>query len=116
MSTLPNTVCTRLVGVGAFLSVLCGLRRIPAKWRYLVPPSRRVTRTVGLPMQNGICPKYQSHDVRLQTIKLRGNVSFINAVPISWDMLRGIVSTPLNTYVCVSCGYVESYIADRREE
>jgi hypothetical protein len=30
---------TRLVGVSAFLGTLCGLELIPAKWRYLVPPT-----------------------------------------------------------------------------
>jgi len=55
MKTLPNTACTRLVGVGAFSSTLRGLKLVPAKTRYLVPPTsphqgatRRVTPAVGL--------------------------------------------------------------------
>jgi len=38
-STPPNTACTRLVGVCAFSGSLRGLELIPAKWRYLVPPT-----------------------------------------------------------------------------
>ncbi|HMD81996.1 MAG TPA: hypothetical protein VKE92_11840, partial [Anaerolineales bacterium] len=34
-----NTACTRLVGVCAFLSSLRGLKLVPSKWRYLVPPT-----------------------------------------------------------------------------
>ena len=34
----PNNACTRL-GVGpAFFEVFRGLRLVPAKWRYRVPP------------------------------------------------------------------------------
>ncbi len=49
-----NTACTRRVGVAAFSSSLRGLELVPAKWRYLLPPTRpaardlrRVTHTVG---------------------------------------------------------------------
>jgi hypothetical protein len=36
----PNKACTpRLVGVYAFSGTLCGLERVPAKWRGLVPPT-----------------------------------------------------------------------------
>jgi hypothetical protein len=35
----PNTACTRLVGVCAFSGSLRGLRLVPSKWRYLVPPT-----------------------------------------------------------------------------
>ncbi len=44
--TPPNTACTRLVGVCAFFSSLCGLELIPAKRRPLVPP------TSGYPVKN----------------------------------------------------------------
>lgn len=37
---------TRLVGVGAFSSGLRGLRLVPAKWRYLVPPTSGVGRSL----------------------------------------------------------------------
>jgi|SRR6266508_4331652 len=37
--TLPNTACTRLVGVAAFWGSLRGLEWVPAKRRYLVPPT-----------------------------------------------------------------------------
>ena len=35
----PNTACTRLVGVCAFSGSLRGLKLVPSKWRYLVPPT-----------------------------------------------------------------------------
>ena len=35
----PLTKHIRLVGVGAFSGCLRGLRLIPSKWRYLVPPT-----------------------------------------------------------------------------
>ncbi len=35
----PNTACTRLVGVGAFSGSFLVSRLVPAKWRYLVPPT-----------------------------------------------------------------------------
>jgi len=38
-STPPNTACTRLVGLCAFLGSLSGLRLIPSKRLYLVPPT-----------------------------------------------------------------------------
>jgi hypothetical protein len=28
-----------MVGVGAFLGSFCGLKLVPAKWRYLIPPT-----------------------------------------------------------------------------
>ncbi len=34
-----NTACTRLVGVAAFSGSLCGLKLIPSKSRYLIPPT-----------------------------------------------------------------------------
>jgi len=37
---LPNTACTRRVGVCAFSSRLRGLELVPSKSRYLVPPTR----------------------------------------------------------------------------
>jgi hypothetical protein len=36
---LPNTACTRLVGVCAFFGSLRGLKLVPVKWRCLVPPT-----------------------------------------------------------------------------
>jgi hypothetical protein len=40
MKKQPNTACTRRVGVAAFFGSLRGLELAPAKWRYLVPPTR----------------------------------------------------------------------------
>ncbi len=39
VQNLPNTACTRLVGVCAFLGVLRGWRLVPSKRRRLVPPT-----------------------------------------------------------------------------
>jgi len=41
LTCLPNTACTRLVGVTAFLGFLRGLELVPTKWRYLVLPTRK---------------------------------------------------------------------------
>src|SRR6266508_1184249 len=50
IETLPNTACTRLVGVGAFSSSLRGLELIPSKWRYLVPPISGQREPLGRPI------------------------------------------------------------------
>src|SRR5512133_3343271 len=47
VSRLPNIACTRRVGVCALSSSLRGLRRVPAKWRCLVPPTRRERTPLG---------------------------------------------------------------------
>jgi hypothetical protein len=36
---MPNTACTRLVGVCAFSGRLRGFKLVPPKRRYLVPPT-----------------------------------------------------------------------------
>lgn len=36
----PNTPCTRRAGVCAFSGSLRGWKLVPAKWRFLVPPTR----------------------------------------------------------------------------
>jgi len=36
----PNTACTRRVGLCAFSGSLRGLKWVPSKQRYLVPPTR----------------------------------------------------------------------------
>ncbi|HET8671068.1 MAG TPA: hypothetical protein VFM05_10705, partial [Candidatus Saccharimonadales bacterium] len=65
-----NTACTRLVGVCAFSGSLCGLKLVPSKWRYLVPPTnphqsatRRVTRAVGRQI---FCITLASKEYKLQ--------------------------------------------------
>jgi len=35
----PNTACTRLVGVCAFLGTFLGFEWVPSKWQHLVPPT-----------------------------------------------------------------------------
>ena len=36
--SLPNTACTRLVGVDAFSGSLRRLELVPSKWCFLIPP------------------------------------------------------------------------------
>jgi hypothetical protein len=58
-------------------------------------------------MKNGTCPNCDSSE-----IYAGANLTFkegrYNVIPIS---LR--TAAPLDNYVCVECGYVESYIGDR---
>lgn len=56
-------------------------------------------------MKDGVCPKCGSHEV------YAGNEIFFkgsnNSIPINF-----MNSAALDNYVCVNCGYVESYISD----
>jgi hypothetical protein len=61
-------------------------------------------------MKNGICPKCGSKDVRSGTQWSRGGTYSSNRIPLG-NMVSG---APLDNYVCVNCGYVESYISDER--
>jgi len=59
-------------------------------------------------MKNGICPKCNSSEVYAgRNLVFKGGSYGSNSVPISFW-----VAAPLDNYVCASCGYVESYIAD----
>lgn len=67
-------------------------------------------------MQDGHCPKCNSNDVHVSTLKVPiPAASFINALPISWNIVSGVSSVPLKTYVCVQCGYVESYVENHEK-
>ncbi|MBC8255079.1 MAG: hypothetical protein H8E35_13785 [Ardenticatenia bacterium] len=61
-------------------------------------------------MKNGQCPKCGSHDVYAGTqIGFKQGALATNTIP-----LGGLfsASAALDNYVCVNCGYVESYVAD----
>lgn len=60
-------------------------------------------------MKSGTCPNCGSSDVYAGTnITFKGGRYGSNTVPISaW------YGAMLDNYVCVNCGYLESYISDR---
>jgi predicted nucleic-acid-binding Zn-ribbon protein len=58
-------------------------------------------------MKSGQCPKCGSHDVHSNTNR---KFPALNTITLS----SGTSSeryAPLDTYICVTCGYVESYVA-----
>lgn len=59
-------------------------------------------------MKTGICPKCSSHEVFSGAdIALKKGPFGSNSIPI------GITSiAALDNFVCVECGYVESYVSD----
>ena len=61
----------------------------------------------GCSMKNGICPNCGSSEVHAGT-DLTFKEGRYNVIPISLG-----TTAPLDNYVCVECGYVESYIGDR---
>ncbi|MTI95786.1 MAG: hypothetical protein FH749_09940 [Firmicutes bacterium] len=59
-------------------------------------------------MNKGICPKCNSTEVySSETLRYKAGTYSSNTIPLS--LFRSI---PLDNYVCVECGYTESYIAD----
>lgn len=58
-------------------------------------------------MKNGQCPKCDSHHVRSNTNR---KFPALHAIPIGSGSF-GNRYAPLDIYVCVTCGYVESYVA-----
>ena len=56
-------------------------------------------------IKNGTCPKCDAHDIRLQHWSRRPN-DFRNYLSLGW---WGYGARVVN-YVCVTCGYTESYI------
>jgi predicted nucleic-acid-binding Zn-ribbon protein len=59
-------------------------------------------------MKNGTCPKCGSSEIYSgKHIPLKSGPFYSNAIPISL-----LTVAPLDNYVCVGCGLVESYIAD----
>ena len=62
-------------------------------------------------MLNGICPKCGAHEVYSGAeVIYKSNQYHMNSIPIKGSFLTSYVA--LNNYVCVECGYVESYIED----
>lgn len=61
-------------------------------------------------LRSGICPYCGSDRVYSGTdAPMKQGTHDSNAIPITlWD------SAPLDNYVCANCGFVESYIGDRR--
>jgi len=65
-------------------------------------------------MLNGICPKCGSEDVYSgANVSMKMNGYGMNSVPIKGRFSPSLAA--LDNYVCISCGYVESYIADSRK-
>jgi predicted nucleic-acid-binding Zn-ribbon protein len=62
----------------------------------------------GVSMKSGKCPKCGSSDVYVEVdMPLKGGPFGSNSIPVSFTSMA-----PLDNYVCVGCGYVESYVAD----
>lgn len=61
-------------------------------------------------MKNGKCPKCGSADVRSSVGVKNGQTSVI-------QIGGGFVphTARMNSYVCLNCGYVESYISDQKK-
>lgn len=58
---------------------------------------------------DGCCPICHSHQVRSgEAVENKGGLRGANRLPLSATM-----AVALDNYVCLACGYVESYIADR---
>lgn len=67
-------------------------------------------------MRNGICPKCNSSEVYSgEKVQTKTNSYGMNAVPIRGGIYFAPVTAPMDNYVCARCGYVESYIADRKK-
>jgi predicted nucleic-acid-binding Zn-ribbon protein len=67
-------------------------------------------------MLDGICPKCGSAEVYSGAgIQVKTNAHGMNAVPIRGGIYFTPVTAALDNYVCVKCGYVESYIADSKK-
>ena len=67
-------------------------------------------------MKNGKCPECGSTDVRCDRGSYRGAViSRANHIAVHGSGLlnSGFEQASLDMYVCVSCGYVRSFVANR---
>lgn len=59
-------------------------------------------------MRNGICTKCKSQNIYVGSkVKIKGGAYGSNSIPIT-----ALSIAPLDNYVCVDCGYVESYVTD----
>jgi predicted nucleic-acid-binding Zn-ribbon protein len=64
-------------------------------------------------MRDGICPKCGSDEVYSgANVQAKTNSHGMNSIPIRGGIYFAPVTAALDNYVCVKCGYVESYIAD----
>jgi hypothetical protein len=62
-------------------------------------------------MKDGRCPKCASDKVYAATdLPLKGGPFASNSIPISLTSMA-----PLDNYVCIDCGLVESYVADKEK-
>ena len=62
-------------------------------------------------MKDGICPKCGSSNVRSGVdVIMKGGGHGANTIPIT-----AFTSARLDNYVCVDCGFVESYVADQEK-
>lgn len=62
-------------------------------------------------MKSGQCPKCGSKEVYAATdMPLKGGPFGSNSIPVSLASMA-----PLDNYVCVDCGLVESYVADEEK-
>ncbi|KJS28838.1 MAG: hypothetical protein VR64_22675 [Desulfatitalea sp. BRH_c12] len=60
-------------------------------------------------MKNGQCPKCGSKKIYFaDDLPLKGGPFGSNTIPVSLTSMA-----PLDNYVCVDCGLVESYVADK---
>jgi predicted nucleic-acid-binding Zn-ribbon protein len=62
-------------------------------------------------MKSGGCPKCGSNDVHSgEEVPVKAGLNNSNSIPIYGKYWTR--SASLDNYVCVNCGYVESYISD----
>jgi predicted nucleic-acid-binding Zn-ribbon protein len=67
-------------------------------------------------MRNGQCPKCGSWEVYSGANVPQKQGSFnSNTIPVGGNIWFGFSRAELDNYVCVNCGYVESYISDSRK-
>jgi predicted nucleic-acid-binding Zn-ribbon protein len=63
----------------------------------------------GEPMKNGRCPKCGSNKIYAATdLPLKGGPFASNSIPVSLTSMAS-----LDNYVCIECGLVESYVAEK---
>ena len=65
-------------------------------------------------MKSGQCPKCGSFDVYSGAyVPSKQGFHSSNTIPVSGGLFSQVVA--LDNYVCVNCGYVESYISDEEQ-
>ena len=63
-------------------------------------------------MKSGQCPKCGSFEV-YSGAYVPNKYVYYNTIPVSGGLFSQVVE--LDNYVCVNCGYVESYISDEEQ-